>query len=79
MFYGVKLLAKVPLSWKKSFSTGVVIPHKIRNCTKCVEHILCDGCDKLINKIKDSSANLNEIKRQAPNEFVHTLPKYITI
>ena len=26
---GGKLIAKVPLSWKKSFSQGVVTPHKI--------------------------------------------------
>ena len=26
---------KVSLSWKKSFSRGVVIPHKMRNCNKC--------------------------------------------
>ena len=29
MANGDKLVAKVPLSWKKSFSQGVVIPHKI--------------------------------------------------
>ena len=32
MFDGDKLIAKVPLSWKKSSSMGVVFPHKIRNC-----------------------------------------------
>ena len=31
MFQGDKLVAKVPLSWKMSFSKGVVIPHKMRN------------------------------------------------
>ena len=35
MFEGDKLVAEVPLSWKKSFSMCVVIPHKIRNCNKC--------------------------------------------
>ena len=35
MFNGDKLLAKVPLSWKKSFIQRVVIPHKLRNCTVC--------------------------------------------
>ena len=29
LFNGNKLIAKVPLSWKISFSQGVVIPHKI--------------------------------------------------
>ena len=35
MFDGGKLVAKVPLSWKKSFSQGFVIPHKMRNCSDC--------------------------------------------
>ena len=39
-----KLIAKVPLSWKKSFSQGHVIPHKMRNCVDCKKDILCDQC-----------------------------------
>ena len=78
MFDGDKLEAKVPLSWKKSFNMGVVIPHKMKNCNKCTKDILCDGCDKLVNQNKEFSANLNELKRQPPNEFGHMLPKYIT-
>ena len=35
MAAGDKLIAKVPLGWKKSFSQGVVIPHKIKNCSEC--------------------------------------------
>ena len=79
MFEGDKLVAKVPLSWEKSFSQGVVIPHKLRNCTDCQKDILCDGCDSLVNQKKEFSANLNELKREPPNEFGHMLPKYITI
>ena len=30
---GDKLIAKVPLSWKKIFSQGVVIPQKMGNCS----------------------------------------------
>ena len=78
MYAGDKLIAKVPLSWKKSFSMGVVIPHKIRNCSECTKYILCDGFDKLVNQNKELSANLNDFKRQALNEFGHMLPKYIT-
>ena len=77
MFEGGKLIAKVPLSWKKSFSQGVVNPHKRRNCNKCTEENLCDDCDKLVNQKKEFSANLNELKREAPNEYGHMLPKYI--
>ena len=32
MFNGDKLIAKILLIWKKSFSQGVVIPQKMRNC-----------------------------------------------
>ena len=76
---GGKLIAKVPLSWKKSFIQGVVIPHKMRKCTDCRKDILCDGYHKLVNQIKEISANLNELKREAPNQFGIMLPKYITI
>ena len=77
MANGDKLIAKVPLSWKKSFSHGVVIPHKMRNCTNCKENLLCDSCDKLVNQKKEFSANLNELKREKPNDHGHMLPKYI--
>ena len=75
---GGKLVAKVPLSWKKSFSQGVVIPHKMRKCVDFKKDILCGNCDELVNHRKEFSANLNEMKRQPPNEFGHLLPKYIT-
>ena len=47
------LVAKVPLSWKKSFNQGVVTPHKTRNCNNCTKEILCDDCDKLVNQRKE--------------------------
>ena len=74
---GDKLVAKVPLSWKKSFSHGVIIPHKRRNCHYCKKDILCDICDELVNQRKEFSANLNELKREKPNDLGHLLPKYI--
>ena len=74
---GDKLIAKVPFSWKKSFSQGVVIPHKMRICNKCTKDILCDDYDKLVNQSKVFSANLTELKREKPNQFGHMLPKYI--
>ena len=77
MYNGDKLIAKVSLSWKKSFSHGVMIPHKMRNCNNCMKDILCDACDKLVNQNKEFSANLNELKREKPNDFGHMLPKYI--
>ena len=77
MLNGDKLQAKIPLSWKKSFSQGIVIPHKMRNCNKCSKDQLCDDCDELVNQNKEFSANLNELKREKPNDCGHMLPKYI--
>ena len=74
---GDKLVAKISLSWKKSFNMGVVIPHIMRNCNKCTNDILCDDCDKLVNQNKKFSANLNELKREKPNDLGHMLPKYL--
>ena len=79
MFNGDKLVAKVLLSWEKSFTQGVVIPDKVRNCTHCKKDSLCDECDKLVNQNKEFSANLSKVKRQPPNEFGHMLSKFITI
>ena len=79
MANGGKLMAKIPLTWKKSFSQGAVIPHKMRNCDECKKDKLCESCDKLVNQKKEFSANLNELKRQPPDdEFGYMLPKYIT-
>ena len=77
MVDGDRLIAKLPLSWKKSFSQGVKIPHKMTNCSDCIKDILCESCDNLVNQKNELSANLNEIKRERPNDFGHMLPKYI--
>ena len=76
MYNEGKLQAKVPPSWKKSFSQGVIILHKMRKCSDCKKDILCDNCDKLVNQRKEFSANLNEFKREKPNDFGQMLPKY---
>ena len=75
---GNNLIAKVPLTWRKSFSQGVVNPYKMKNCSDGKKNILCEGCDKLVNQRKKFSANLNELKREPPSQFGHMLPKYIT-
>ena len=72
-----KLVAKVSLSWIKSFCQGVVIPHKIKSCNKCTKDILCDDFDKLVNQNKEFTAILNELKREKPNDFGQMLPKHI--
>ena len=63
---------------KSSFRYGVVIPHRMRICNKCTKGYLCDEFDKLVNQRKEFAANLTELKREAPNELGHMLPKYIT-
>ena len=78
MAVGDKLIAKVPLSWKKSFSQGVVILHKLKKCSKYEIASLCDRCDKLVNQKKEFSANLKEMKTEPPNIVGHMLPKFIT-
>ena len=77
MLDGDKLTTKVPLSWKKRFFHGVIKPHKIRNCTDCKKDSLRDRCDNLVNQKKEFASNLNELKREKPNDFGHMLPKYI--
>ena len=66
------------MSWKKSFSQGAVIPHKMKSCGDCKKDTLCDNCDKLLNQTIKFSDNINEMKRQPPNEFGHMVPKNIT-
>ena len=79
IYNGNNFYAKVPLSWKKSFSMGVVIPNITKNCNKCSKDVLCDVCDKLSNQKKEFSANLKELKRQALNQNGHMLPTYETM
>ena len=75
-FDGDKLLLKY-LCLGKSFSYCVVIPHRTRSFNKCTKDISCVNCDKLVNQRKEYSANLNELKKQPPNEFGHIIPKFI--
>ena len=67
---GNKVSGKFPLSWKKSFETGV------RFCNK-LNSELCEDCENKIKQFKELEANLNELKRQKPNEFEQMLPYYI--
>ena len=49
---GMKRVVKVPLSWKKSISQGIVIPQKMKICGDCKVDILCDNCDNLVKQTK---------------------------
>ena len=55
----------ISLSWKKSSSEGVLIPHKMKKCSDCKNDSLCDRCDKLVNQKKKFSANLNELSKKS--------------
>ena len=66
----------LPRSWKKSFNNGVIMPTKMRQCNECKDAILCVTCNNRINENKEFEANLNLLKRKAPNEFGYMLPYY---
>ena len=76
MWEGKKISAMLPRSWKKSFNNGVIIPTKMRKCNECKDGILCVTCNNKINQNKEFEANLNLLKRKAPNEFGYMLPYY---
>ena len=73
---GKKISAMLPRSWKKHFNNGVIIPTKMRQCNACKDGILCVTCNNRINESKEFEANLNLLKRKAPNEFGYMLPYY---
>ena len=76
MLDGKKMTAMLPRSWKESFNNGVIIPTKMRQCNECKDEILCVTCNNRINENKEFEANLNLLKRKAPNEFGYMLPYY---
>ena len=73
---GKKISAMLPRSWKKSFESGIIIPKKMRFCNECSDKKTCDKCNNQINENKEFEANLNLLKRKAPNEFGYMLPYY---
>ena len=68
----------LPRLWKKSFNNGVIIPEKLRFCNECNDKKLCNKCNNQINENKEFEANLNLLKRKAPNpnEFGYMLTYY---
>ena len=77
MIEGEKISAMLTRSWKKSFDSGIIIPTKMRFCNECNDNKMCVKCNNHINENKEFEANLNLLKRNAPNEFDHMLPYYI--
>ena len=76
MIEGEKISAMLPRSWKKSFESGKIIPTKMRFCDGCNDNKMCIKCNNQINENKEFEANLNLLKRKAPNEFGYMLPYY---
>ena len=66
----------LPKSLKKSFNSGVVIPHKIKNCTKCDNDKHCAECNILVIEIKVFEANLSLFKRKPFNQLGFMPPYY---
>ena len=76
MIGGRKILAMLTKSWKKSFNNRIIIPTKIRQCNECEDGLLFTTRNIQTNENKEFEANLNLIKREAPNEFGYMLPYY---
>ena len=73
---GKKISAMLPRSWKKSFDRGMNIPAKIGFCNECNVGKMCNNCNNRINENKEVKANLNLLKRKAPNKFGYMFPYY---
>ena len=76
MIEGKKVSALLPKSWRKSFDSGVNKPTRIKFCNECKDKKMCNKCNNQINETKKFEANLNKLKRHAPNEFAYMLPYY---
>ena len=77
MYEGKAVEGKFPLSWKKSFDSGVIIPCKMRECEECDGDKLCEECDSKIRQNKKFQHNLNELKRQPADKNGIMKPYYI--
>ena len=77
MIEGKEVSALLPKSWKKSFDSGISIPTKMRFCNECDDKKVCNKCNNQVNENKEFEANLNELKRNHPNEFGHMLPCFV--
>ena len=62
MLKGNKVHAKLTLSWKKLFDSGIVTPKSANYCTECEKDPIWSECDEKINQMKEFAANLNETK-----------------
>ena len=73
---GKKISAMLPKSWRKSFNIRIIKPTIMKQCNECKDGILCTTFKNQYNENKEFEANLNLLKKEAPDEFVYTLPSY---
>ena len=66
----------LPQSWKKSFNSAINVPTKMRFCKGCNDERMCNKCSNQVTENKENEANLNLLKRQAPNQFGQMLPYF---
>ena len=70
MLDGKNISAMLTERLKKLFNNGVIITVKMGGFKKCNDKLLYTTCNNPVSEDKDFAANLNLLKRQAPNEFV---------
>ena len=76
MIEGKQICALLPKSWKKSFDDGIILPRKLRFFNECKNKKMCNKCKNQIVENLEFEANLNFLKRKAPNKFGYMLPYY---
>ena len=62
MIDGKKISAILPISKKKLFNSGVIVPTKIRFFTECNKDKYCDRCDNQITENEKFEDNMNLLK-----------------
>ena len=75
---GITFRPYFPWGWKKSFSTGVILPTRFGNCEKSAKSVanFCDIWRARTTYTIEFTAELNELKRLPLKFFGHLLPYY---
>ena len=71
-----KVSASLAKIWKKSFSSIIIIPTKMRFCIESKNERMGKKFNNLVNESKEFEANLNILKREFANDFGHMLPYF---
>ena len=76
-YEGKPVEGKFPLSWKKSFDSGFIIPCKTRDCDSCNGNELCEECDSKVRQNKKFQHNIIELKREPADKNGIMKPYYV--